>query len=85
MHTTTLRKIGDSVMLTVPPDFLDLLQLRAGATVRIGMEGNRLVIESSPQPRYRLDDLLDLCEVKGEINAADRQWLGAKPVGDELL
>ena len=85
MRTTTLRKVGDAVMLAVPPDFLDLLHLRAGVTVGIGVEGNRLVIEANPRPRYRLDDLLDLCEVKGEISAADRQWLGAKPVGDELL
>ena len=61
MRTTTLRKVGGSVMLAVPPAFLDLLHLRAGATVGIGVEGNRLVVEASPRPRYRLDDLLDQC------------------------
>ena len=85
MRTTTLRKVGGSVMLAVPPAFLDLLHLRAGATVGIGVEGNRLVVEASPRPRYRLDDLLDQCGTTGEIDAEDREWLDAKPVGDELL
>ena len=85
MRTTTLRKVGGSVMLAVPPAFLDLLRLRAGATVGIGVEGNRLVVEASPRPRYRLDDLLDQCGAAGEINAEDREWLDAKPLGDELL
>ena len=85
MRTTTLRKVGGSVMLAVPPAFLDLLHLRAGATVGIGVEGNRLIVEASPRPRYRLDDLLAQCGAAGEINAEDREWLDAKPVGDELL
>ena len=85
MRITTLRKVGGSVMLAVPPAFLDLLHLRAGATVGIGVEGNRLVIEASPRPRYRLDDLLDQCGAADEMNAEDREWLDAKPVGDELL
>ncbi len=85
MRTTTLRKVGGSVMLAVPPAFLDLLHLRAGAAVGIGVEGNRLVVEANPRPRYRLDDLLDQCGTAGERNAEDREWLDAKPVGDELL
>ncbi len=31
MHTTNLRKVGGSVMLTVPPALLDILHLQAGA------------------------------------------------------
>ena len=83
MRTTTLRRVGGSVMLAVPPAFLDLLHLQAGATVGIGVEGNRLVVEASP--RYRLDDLLDQCDPTGEKSAEDQAWLNAKPVGDELL
>ena len=79
MRTTTLRRVGGSVMLAVPSDLLDLLHLRAGATVGISVEERRLVIEATPRPRYRLDDLLDPCDT------ADREWLDAKSVGDELL
>jgi antitoxin ChpS len=39
MHTTNLRKVGGSAMLTVPPAFLEILQFRSGATVALAVEG----------------------------------------------
>ena len=39
MHTTNLRKVGGSVMLTVPPAILDQLDLKAGATVGLAVVG----------------------------------------------
>jgi antitoxin ChpS len=44
MHTTNLRKVGGSVMLAVPPAILELLQLRAGATVGVSVEAGRLIV-----------------------------------------
>ena len=85
MHTTNLRKVGGSVMLAVPPSILDLLDLRAGATVGLAIDHGRLVIEPSPRPRYRLEDLLAQCAPSAEISAEDRVWLDSKPVGNELL
>ena len=49
MHTTNLRKVGGSVMLAVPPAVLDMLHLRAGATVALLVDSGRLIVE--PQPR----------------------------------
>ena len=37
MHKANLRKVGGSVMLAVPPAILDLLHLRAGATVGVAV------------------------------------------------
>ena len=51
MHTTTLRKVGGSVMLAVPRAVLDILRLRAGASVGISVESGRLVVE--PRQRRR--------------------------------
>lgn len=85
MHTTKLRKVGGSVMLTVPPAILDLLDLRAGATVGIGVEGDRLVIVPRPRPRYTLDELLAACDPSAEAGPEDREWLDGGPVGGELL
>jgi len=48
MHTTNLRKVGGSVMLAVPPAFLDQLQLQAGATVGVAVADGRLVIDPNP-------------------------------------
>jgi antitoxin ChpS len=41
---TTLRKVGGSVMLAVPPAILDLLDLTAGSSVGIAIDNGRLVI-----------------------------------------
>ena len=85
MHTTHLRKVGGSVMMIVPPAFLELLNLQAGATVGLAVDGGRLVVEPQPRPHYSLGELLAQCDASAELSAEDREWLDAKPVGDELL
>lgn len=84
MHTTTLRKVGGSVMLAVPPALLDVLELRAGATVRIEIEDGRLVVAMQPRPRYTLKELLAQCD-ENAADDEDGSWLKAQPVGRELL
>jgi len=71
-------------MLTVPPTILDLLHLQAGTTVGLAVDQDHLVVEPTPRPRYRLDELLAQCDATAEINAEDRIWLDDKPVGNEL-
>ena len=85
MHTTNLRKVGGSVMLAVPPAVLDMLHLRAGATVGLVVDGGRLIVEPQPRRHYTLDELLAQCDPSAELTQEDREWLDAKPVGDELL
>ena len=85
MHTTNLRKVGGSIMLAVPPVILDLLHLRAGATVGLAVDHGRLVVEPTPRPRYSLDELLAQCDMSAEISEEDRAWLDSEPVGRELL
>ncbi len=85
MHTTTLRKVGGSIMLAVPPALLDLLQLGAGAKVGLAVDNGRLVVEPQPRPRYTLEELLAACDPTAEIVGDDREWLGDKAIGDELL
>ncbi|MGH9605782.1 MAG: AbrB/MazE/SpoVT family DNA-binding domain-containing protein [Terracidiphilus sp.] len=85
MHTTTLRKVGGSVMLAVPPPILDLLHLRAGAAVGIAVDGERLVIEPRPAPRYTLAELLAESSYPAPVSAEDREWLDAPPASRELL
>ena len=51
MRTTNLRKVGGSVILAVPPTFLDQLHLQAGAVVGLAIDHGRLVVEPKPRPR----------------------------------
>ncbi len=57
MHTTSLRKVGGSIMLAVPPAILDILHLHAGSTVGLAVDGDCLVIDPKVKPHYTLDEL----------------------------
>jgi antitoxin ChpS len=89
MHTTTLRKVGGSIMLAVPPALLNILQLQPGARVGIAVESGRLVVEPRQRPRYTLDELLAQCDPKARRSKRgskqEREWLDSKPVGSELI
>jgi len=85
MQTTNLRKVGGSVMLAVPPALLGLLGLRPGARVGIAVERGQLVVKPEKRPRYTLNELLAEVAPKAARRSRDRQWLGRKPAGRELI
>ena len=72
-------------MLAVPPAVLDLLELRVGAKVDIAVENGRLIIEPRLRPSYSLDELLAQCDESSALSSEDRDWIDAKPAGNELL
>ena len=85
MHTTNLHKVGGSVMLAVPPALLDLLGIGAGARVDIDVEDGRLNVAPRTRPSYSLKELLAQCDDTAPVDDADRAWLDARPVSNELL
>ena len=84
MHTTTLRKVGGSVMMTVPPAVLEQLQLKPESVVSLEAEGNRLIVKPA-RPRYTLDELLAQCDPDAPITEEEREWLDAPAVGREII
>lgn len=85
MHTTNLRKVGGSVMLVVPPAFLDQLHLQAGATVGLAVDHGRLVVEPKPRPRYTLAELLSMSDYTQPQPSEEREWVAAPAVGGEVV
>jgi antitoxin ChpS len=85
MHTTSLRKVGGSIMLAVPPALLDILNLRPGTKVGLAVRSGRLVVEPQQRPRYTLDELLAQCNPKAPRNKEEREWLDDTPAGGELI
>lgn len=85
MHTTNLRKVGGSVMMAVPPALLDILGLRPGNKVGMGIERGRLIVEVRKQPRYTLEELLAQCHPKAARTKEEREWLESTPAGNELI
>jgi antitoxin ChpS len=85
MHTTNLRRVGGSVMLAVPPAFLDQLQLEAGATVGVTVSDGQLVIHPKAKPRYTLAELLAASDYSEPQPLEEREWVDAPSVGGELI
>lgn len=85
MHTTNLRKVGGSVMLAVPPALLDILKLKAGASVGIALDGESLVVKAANRPFFTMEELLAASDYTDAPFPEDRDWLDAPQVGRELI
>ena len=85
MHNTSLRKVGGSVMLAVPPAILDLLHLEVGATVVLEVDGERLVVKPNIKPRYTLAELLEASDYSQPQPAEEREGIDSPSVGGELI
>ena len=84
-HTARLRKVGGSVMLAIPPAWLDALTLKPDAAVGLSVKAGKLLVEPSARPRYTLDDLLSQCDPDAAEGDADREWVEAPAVGREII
>ncbi len=85
MHITNLRKVGGSIMLAVPPAFLEVLHLHAGSKVGVAVSRGKLIIEPASKPKYTLSELLAQCDKLAKISKEDKAWLNNKPAGKELI
>ena len=72
-------------MLAVPPAMLDQLRLKAGATVGLAVDGDRLILKPQTRPRYSLDELLAASDFSQPLTPEEREWIDAPPIGRELL
>lgn len=85
MIQATLRKVGGSVMVALPPSFLEQLDIGARSTVTVTLEEGRIVVEPKVRPRYTLVDLLAQCDADAPLSKEDTDWLSNNPVGNELI
>lgn len=83
MAKSRLRKVGGSVMLSVPAPILRMLELEAGQAVELAVEGGRLVAEPQRAPSYTLGELL--ADWEPPDSNPDGEWLASQPAGRELL
>ena len=85
MHTTSVRKVGGSVMMALPPALLELLQLKVGATVGLAVADGLLLVDPKPKQQYTLQELLDKSDFSETQAPHERAWVDAPPVGGELI
>ncbi len=77
MHTTRLKRVGGSVMLTVPPALLNALSLGTDNEVGMVIDNGRLIVEPYRRPQYSLAELLAQCDPNAEISAEENEngWM----------
>ncbi|ECI9604890.1 antitoxin [Salmonella enterica] len=85
MHITRLKKVGGSVMLTVPPALLNALSLGSDNEVGMVIDNGRLIVEPRRRPQYSLTELLAQCDPATEISTEEREWLDAPVAGRETV
>lgn len=85
MSTITLQALGESVVMIMPQQILNMIRLEMGSQVDVELENGRLMLKPRTKPRYTLAELLAQCnEENMALTAEDRAWLDAKPVGKEV-
>ena len=82
---TNLRKVGGSVMMALPPVFLEELKIGSGSSVDVVLSEGQLVIKPITKPKYSLADLLAQCDPNAKSSEEDREWLNGGPAGNEIL
>ena len=84
-HPVRLRKVGGSVMLSIPKPMLDALDLGPDAAVGLSIKAGRLVVDPKRRRRYSLDELLAQRRPSARRAREDRDWVAGKPAGRELI
>ncbi|MDO8359503.1 MAG: antitoxin [Devosia sp.] len=86
--TTTIKKAGGSLIVTVPAKARDALKLSEGQEMTVAVEDGRLVYEAKAPTRrrskYTLEELLAQCDPSIPLSEEEENWLNRKPVGREI-
>ena len=89
MPTATLRKIGGSTVISLPPAFLSSIDAKVGDALHVTLVGDEIHLKPVRRKKYELNQLLDQYEVAVKNVAGpsteDKEWLQDEPVGKELL
>jgi antitoxin ChpS len=75
--TATLRPVGGSTVVAIPPALLVQLGLSARSVVTLRVENGALVIEPA-RARPTLDDLLAQCDLSAPFNTDEQASIVAK-------
>ena len=79
---TRLKRVGGSIMMTVPPALLEQVSLEEGSEVEITVRYGALEVKPT-QPYYTLDQLLAASDYSQDVR--DDEWLDTPPAGREQL
>lgn len=80
-----IKKWGNSLAARIPAAIAKSLNIGVNQKVNMEIKGGKLIITPVTNIEYDLDDLLRNCPKEAiQLNDEDREWLNAKPVGNEI-
>ena len=85
MYTSHLREIDNAIMVEIPKELLEELQLKPGSVVALEADGSKVVVSKTRESKYTLDELLSQCDFSIPMTQEEREWLDAPAVGRELI
>ena len=85
MRSATLRTVGGSTVVAIPPAILEQLGLTPQSKVSIRVENGRLILQPKARPRYSLEELMAQCDLTKRPSKAEREWLDAPRSGKEEI
>lgn len=81
----SVRKLGNSTGIILPPGLLRSLHLSVGSTVSAEEIAGKLVLTPSTKPRYSLEELLAQCDLKAAAPVDSEAWSSMESVGKEVV
>ena len=89
MSTATLRRLGGSTVVAIPPAVLDLLKRRAGDSVDFSFSDDRIEIRATKKVKMSLKDRLTMYQQAKKLRTDEEKreddlWLNSPSVGREL-
>jgi antitoxin ChpS len=87
MSTVVLRKVGRSLMVTIPAEMVKQLDLKPGQEAQARLDGARLDLDFRPvsRPHYRLSDLIAQCDLDAPVSDEEREWMDMPSAGREII
>jgi antitoxin ChpS len=83
MSTATLRTVGGSVVMAIPKQLLEMVDLRAGSQVDVNVQNGRLIVVPQKKKRYKLSELLAQCNPALPLSQEELDWVDAPAMGQE--
>ncbi|MDT6942386.1 antitoxin [Brucella pseudogrignonensis] len=83
MYKTSVRKVGGSVMVAIPPFVLDQSGIVPGQKCGIEFKEGRIQIMADPLPEYRLEELMANSEFPeiDDLGDEELKYINATVVG----
>jgi antitoxin ChpS len=82
MSFATVQKMDGSLVVVLPPELQQELQLAEGTQLEMRAEQGRVNVR---RRKYTLKELLDQCDFSIPMSDEEREWIDAPRVGRELI